>query len=1026
MSGLAIALADETAHPIRVLHSGAHGRLRVRFDPLYRNSALAHQLRERLSAEPEVQEVRVHVLTASVLIRYEPGVDSASILRMVAQLDGIPEVRPADRAEPKPARRTLTAPTPWRGLYGRLSRLTGRPHHAQARRAAPRAAANNWHAIESNAVINALSTSAAGLSRLEADARLRRYGPNLLQRAQPRGPGAALLRQFISLPTGLLILSAGVSIVTSGVVDALVITAVVLLNAAIGFVTERQAERTIQGLSNIAPRSARVLREGAEVDLEVTQIVPGDVVRLRPGSCLPADVRLLDTRHLTLDESALTGESLPVEKEAQSTLPPDFPLAERLNLAYMGTLVTGGSGLGVVVATAQDTEIGRIQALAEGLPAPATPLQRQLGELGTQLSLLSAAVCGGVFAIGLLRGVRGLEMLKSAVSLAVAAIPEGLPAVATTTLALGIHRMRRQRVAVRRLEAVETLGSVQILCLDKTGTLTYNRMSVASLVVGVSHLELMDGGPQDIASCRSAANIEGLQQLLKVITLCNEADMDGNGALVGSPTEQALLDLARRFGIDANAVRRGYKLLEMHQRAEGRPLLSTLHQAVDSTRLVAVKGSPRELLERCDWLLATGRALGPAERDAILTANERLASRAQRVLGVAFKLIKNGEPFETRGLVWLGLVGMTDPLRPEIARLIALYHRAGIKTVMITGDQCATAQAVGEQLALAGGRPIKILDAGSLERLDPELLAGLVPEVDVFARVSPAHKLRIVQAYQRGGRVVAMTGDGINDGPALKAADIGIAMGAGGSDVARSVADVVLEDDDLRTMEVAVRQGRTIYTNIRKSVHFLLATNFSEVEVMVAGIALGTGTPLTPMQLLWINLLSDVFPGLALSLEADESDVMRRPPRDARQPIISGRDLARMTRESLVLAAGSLASLGYGLRRYGPGAAASALAFQTLVFAQLLHAISCRSSGPVLWRKGRRPSNPYLWVALGGSFLLQASTLLVPGLRRLLRAGVPRILDYGIIAIDASVPLLVNEALKPRRRYRIRSRENAS
>jgi Ca2+-transporting ATPase len=1014
---------------VTILHARVRGRLRVRARALYRNPEAARKLDNRLSDRDGISTVRVNQLTATVLIHFEPDLNAEHVLGMLAESLGLTENEAPALAQrgDRNRRHTAASSPPWRPFATSLSKLFSRSRTAHLAPTAPSslvAASGNWHAIESPRVLDILTTSPWGLSREEAAARLRRYGLNQLEAAAPRRPVSILLGQFLTLPVGLLIVSAGISAVTAGVADALTITMVVVLNAAIGYFTERQADRTIQGLGTIVSRHAQVLRGGQERGLDATLVVPGDILRLSPGSYVAADMRLLEARHLTLDESALTGESLPVEKEACLALPPELPLAERRNLAFMGTMVTGGSGRGVVVATAQATELGRIQALAEGVSPPDTPMQQQLGALGTQLGLVSAAVCGGVFGIGLLRGIRASEMLTSAVSLAVAAVPEGLPAVATTTLALGINRMRRQRVAIRRLEAVETLGSVQILCLDKTGTLTFNRMSVASLVVGLHALELSAGGIRDAAGVRSVSDIEGLQQLLEVVALCNEAGTDASGQLTGSPTEQALLELARSCGADPQRLRRDYDLLEMHQRSEGRPLLSTLHRLNGSRRLVAVKGSPGELLQRCKWLLSTDRALEATDRNAILTANEQLASRAQRVLGAAFKVIADGEPFESSDLVWLGLVGMTDPLRPAMDQLIALYHRAGIKTVMITGDQCATAQAVGEHLALAGNRPIKILDAGRLERVDPALLAGLVHDVDVFARVSPAHKLRIVQAYQHGGRIVAMTGDGINDGPALKAANIGIAMGAGGSEVARSVADVVLEDDDLRTMAVAVRQGRTIYDNIRKSVHFLLATNFSEIEVMVAGIVLGTGPPLTPMQLLWLNLLSDVFPGLALSLETDESNVMERPPREAAQKIVSGRDMARMVGESLILAAGSLASLGYGVWRYGPGPPASALAFQTLILTQLLHAISCRSPEPVLWGKNRPPGNPYLKLALGGSLLLQVLTILVPGLRRILGTAIPQASDYAVIAVDACAPLLVNEALKSARGTRVAMTES--
>ncbi|MCF7990794.1 MAG: cation-transporting P-type ATPase [Thiohalocapsa sp.] len=1010
------------------MHDRVRGRMRLRIEALYRNPQLGRYLADRLEGAAEIYEVRVSELSATLLLRYSKDADRESLLAALADLLDVPDIDAVSEAARATGTRTAAKgrPPPLPGLRAIRSLLRNdkarTSSHPVVHAEAPNAA-DNWHALPPPAVLKTLGSSERGLEAAEARRRLLRYGLNTLTTVESRPPLTIVLEQFLTLPVGLLAVSAGVSVVTGGAADAAVIGVVVLINATIGYVTERKADLTIQGLAAMAPQHARVVRDSIDLELEVSQLVPGDVMHLAPGTYVGADMRLLESVHLTLDESALTGESLPVAKDAAVVLPPELALAERRNLAYRGTLVTGGSGRGVVVATAEHTQLGRIQALAAGVATPDTPMQRQLGKLGGQLGVLSAAVCGGVFLVGMLRGIGGLEMLRSAVSLAVAAVPEGLPTVATTTLALGIKQMRRHQVAVRHLDAIETLGSVQVFCLDKTGTLTLNRMSAVTAVVGRTPFELAELRSRGSNSDLPARERDGLRLMLTVLALCNELEVDGDGRRSGSPTEQALIELVERCGLDPDRIRGEHALLEMHQRAEQRPLLSTLHAWRDGRQLVAVKGSPGALLDRCDWLLAPDAALAAADRDAVLALNDALACKAQRVLGVAYKLIPADEPFEARGLIWLGLIGMTDPLRPDMRRLMAMYHRAGIKTVMITGDQSATAQAVAEQLGLAGDRPLKILDAGSLDKLDPQLLAALVPDVDVFARVSPAHKLRIVQAYQRGGRVVAMTGDGINDGPALKAADIGVAMGGSGTDVARSVADVVLEDDNLHTMEVAVSQGRSIYANIRKTIHFLLATNFSEIALMMAGIGLGTRLPLSPMQLLWINLLSDIVPGLALAVEPAEPDVMARPPRDPDEPIVTGRALLRMGRESMVITGGALASLGYGLWRYGPGAVSGTLAFQTLTTAQLLHALGCRSEERVLWGE-RRPANPYLSAAVGGALGLQMSTLAVPALRRLLGTSRLGPVDLGVVVVTACVPLLVNEALKPAEAMRRNPSEN--
>jgi Ca2+-transporting ATPase len=439
--------------------------------------------------------------------------------------------------------------------------------------------------------------------------------------------------------------------------------------------------------------------------------------------------------------------------------------------------------------------------------------------------------------------------------------------------------------------------------------------------------------------------------------------------------------------------------------------MSTLH-AAGAGRLLAVKGSPAEVLERCLSRLDSAGvvALDDAAREEILAANSRMAGDALRVLGVAMHEGDGNRDGDAHGLTWLGLVGLADPLRENMTELMAAFHAAGIETVMITGDQAATAQAIGRQLGLSNGRALQILDSQAIDKLDPELLSGLSRSVHVFARVSPAHKLRIVQALQASGHVVAMTGDGINDGPALKAADIGIALGAGGTDVARQVSDVVLEDDNLETLITAVRHGRSIYANIRKTLHFLLATNFSEIEVMFAGVALGLGQPLSPMQLLWINLLSDIFPGLALSMEPPAPDLMQRAPRDPGEPVVRRADLGRMTAESLTITAGALSAYGFGRWRYGPGVQASSLAFNTLTTGQLLHAFACRSDH----RGGSdRPRNPYLDVAVGGSLALQALTLVLPPLRRLLGTAAPLPVDLAVMAAGAILPYLVNQAVKP-------------
>lgn len=979
------------------------GRVRVAVEGLHRRPDLCRQLVTALQANSRVLEASANARTGNVLLRFARTEPIDEMLRWVADC--------ADRMLPA---QSPDAPGDSRGGFRRAqhrdTRTTG------AGEPPPSIA---WHVHEVRSVFRHLHTRPSGLSSAEAHERRGRYGPNRLPDPGGRSGLAMLAGQVLNLPVGLLAVSAAVSVATGGVVDAFVIGGVVVTNTAIGFFTERQAERVIASLGSYVPRDATVVRAARSQRVAVDDIVPGDVVHLRPGSHVPADLRLFKARHLSIDESALTGESVPVSKHVRALVRDDLPLAERSNMAYMGTLVTGGDVRAVAVGTGLHTELGRIQSMTTATEAPETPMQRQLGTLGTHLALLSGAVCIGVFAVGLLRGQGLIPMLKSAVSLAVAAVPEGLPAVATTTLALGINNMRRHRVAVRRLDAVESLGAVQVLCLDKTGTLTENRMTVVSAYVAGQRLSVAGSAREGEATVVDFTERPALRRLLEVATLCSETELKGEGSdpvLDGSPTENALVRLALKAGIDVRGLHRRNPRVSLRHRAEGRPYVYSVHRS-ERGSLLAIKGSPAEVLARCDRLHGSEGlvSLDDDMRQRLLRENEWMAGSALRVLGVAYAEFPDSRNPQPERLVWVGMVGMVDPLRPGMREMMQRYHGAGIETVMITGDQGVTAAAIGRELGLSNGRPLNILEAARLEDMDPQLLAGLVKSTHVFARVSPAHKLQIVQALQAGGRVVAMTGDGINDGPALKAADVGVAMGGSGTDVARSVADVVLEDDNLHTMGEAIAQGRSIYDNIRKTIHFLLATNFTEIEVMLAGLALGQGAPLNPMQLLWINLISDIFPGLALSMEPPERDVLKRPPRARDESIIRREDLIRMGIESGVISAGTMASYAYALGRYGQGPRASTQAFTTLTVAQLLHAIVCRSRSRGLFNPGSRPGNPRLQLALGVSLAAQVAAGVIPGIRRLLGTTPLGPADLAVAAAGALLPLVINEAAKLRR-----------
>jgi Ca2+-transporting ATPase len=878
-----------------------------------------------------------------------------------------------------------------------------------------------WHGMDAQAVVAELKGSeASGLSVAGAAKRLAIYGENRLAAGERRSDLAIFIEQFISAPVALLGVSAGVAVFTGGLIDAAVILGVVLINAVIGFVTERQAEIAIASLAESGAREVAVLREGRPQEIPVEQIVPGDVLLLTPGTYVAADVRLLQSHRLSVDESALTGESLPVSKDPAFIASGDTPLGDRINMAYMGTNVTGGHARGIVIATAEATELGQIQTMVGEAEAPETPMQKQLGKMGTTLALVSGGVCAGVFGVGVLRGIAWLEMLKSSVSLAVAAVPEGLPAVATTTLAMGIANMRKRNVSMRHLDAVETLGSVQVFCMDKTGTLTMNRMTVVSAYAGQEQLEIGEQGFSGAPGSIDPLQREELAKLMQVVTLCSETEIidAGEGELKfdGSATETALIRMAMQAGVDVLALRQERLTLHTTYRAEGRPYMTTLHPYDKGKYLLAVKGSPQQVLEMCTYQIKGGKRvrLSKEAREAALAENERMAGRGLRVLAAAYReQDEDTMPAKTEGLTWLGLAGMADPMRTGLDKLMVKYHEAGIKTIMITGDQSATASAIGQQLGLSQGKPIRVLESSKLEEMDAELLSSLVKDVHVFARVSPAHKLKIVRALQEAGYVVAMTGDGINDGPALKAADIGVAMGAGGTNVAREVSDVVLEDDNLHTMEVAISQGRTIYTNIRKMIHFMVSTNLTEIEVMLTGIALNLGEPMNPMQLLWINLVTDIFPGLALAMEPAEKDTMQRPPRDPDEAVIAGRDLKRMIFESGIIGVGTMGAYLYGMKRYGIGPAAATLAFNTLVYNELAHSISSRSPHRHVFGGEKLAPNRHLTKAVLGMSALQILVSVVPGARGLLGTTPLNIGDLLAIAAGVLGPLIVNESTKP-------------
>ncbi|MDO8450688.1 MAG: cation-transporting P-type ATPase [Rhodoferax sp.] len=845
-----------------------------------------------------------------------------------------------------------------------------------------------------------------GLSVAEAQARLAQDGPNEIRDITGRSTSEILLGQFKSVPVALLGGSAALALGTRAFADAGAIGAVLAANATLGFVTERRAEETVSSLRKLGPRQTTVLRDGATVTIDAREVVVGDVLVLKPGEPVAADARVVEAHRLATNEAALTGESLPVRKEPIAALPEDTPLGERRNMVFMGTVVSGGAGLAVVVATAEHAALGRIRQLAQGTEAPRTQLQQELDSLGKRLAIGAATLCVGVFALGALRGRPLLPLLRTAVSLGVAAIPEGLPTVATSLLAAGVRSLQQRQVFARRLDAIENLGAVDTVCFDKTGTLTQNRMSVASLTVGDELIVLEDHeSPPTLPDA-----------WLRVAVLCNSVERvngDPAGPWQGSSTEIALLEFAVEQGADAAQLRRSHATMGVRHRSEHHPYMVTLHDSTERGLLVAVKGRPDEVLARCEtWFDGQGtQPLKPAQRRRLLQLNDEMAVRGDRVLALAFREHPDRSFGETAGLCWLGLVGLADPLRPDLPQMVQRFRAAGIRPLMITGDQLGTAQAVALRIGLNHGQPM--VDAAQLPE-SAALIADVAEHASGFARTSPAMKLEIVRALQQRGHVVAMTGDGINDGPALKTADVGVAMGVTGTDFAHAMSDLVLRDDHPAAMLQAIEQGRTAFVNIKKSVRYLVATNLSELAATTFAVAAGLPEPFDPLALLWTNIVTDIWPAIALGLEPAEPGIMEQPPVSLRGGLLERSEWGAVATDASTMTLASLASFGYGLARYGAGPQARTLAFMTLTSSQLLYALAMRSGRPL--RSGGLQPNPMLHRAVGWSLAAQAGTVLLPFARRVLRTTPIGPIDALVVATTAVLPLLARELLKERRR----------
>jgi len=907
-----------------------------------------------------------------------------------------------------------------------------------------------WHTLEADEVLRHLEAPAEhGLSSAEVEHRLQEFGPNALKEAPQTTFWQMLWEQFKSFVVSLLIVAALISALLGDYVEAAAIMAIVILNAALGVIQEYRAEQSLAALRKLAAPEAHVIRDGSHLAIPASQLVPGDLVLLEAGNFIPADIRLLEAINLRIDEAALTGESVPVQKDAEMLFEPDIPLGDRKNSAFMGTLVSYGRGRGVVIATGMHTQIGLIAEMLQSVQMEPTPLQRRLDQLGKTLGWAALAVCALVFVVGWLKGSNPLDMFMIAVSLAIAAVPEGLPAIVTISLALGMREMIKRHALIRRLASVETLGSATTICSDKTGTLTQNEMTVTRIWVDGQSIQVSGSGyyPEgDFSVGDKTVNLSQYQAALTalwVAALNNDASLEISGAsdgkqtyrVVGDPTEGAMVVAAAKAGASADELNQAYPRIQEIPFDSNRKRMVTVHalkepQAEDISPfddadqkpqgyVITVKGAPDIVLNSCGYYQRIDDypvPLDEAQQMRILSANDTMTQDALRVLGVAYRLSDELPDTEDpqnleRDLVFVGLIGMIDPPRPEVPPALEKARQAGIRTVMITGDYPNTARAIAESIGLIQPGH-QVLTGPDLAQMDDESLKNQVTYSDVFARVSPDHKMRIVEALQASGEVVAMTGDGVNDAPSIKRSDIGVAMGITGTDVAKESADMVLTDDNYASIVAAVEQGRVIYSNIRKFVYYLLSCNLAEIAIIFLGTLVTGNSPLTAIQLLWLNLISDGAPALALGTEKGDPDIMKHPPRPPREPIINRFMQTGIAVQTIADTAVTLFAYFLGLKLHPETPEfAETMAFVTLSISELLRAFTARSERyPVL--KVGVFSNRFMNLAVSSSFVLLMGVIYIPFLNDIFNTIPLGWAQWQVILPLLLIPALTAETMK--------------
>jgi len=868
-----------------------------------------------------------------------------------------------------------------------------------------------------------------GLTAEEAKKRLKKYGYNEL--ATKEGPTIweRFLEQFKDFLVLILIAASIVSIIVGEVTDSIVILIIVVLNAILGVVQESKAGKALEALKKMAAPQASVIRNGKRQEIPARELVPGDVVILETGDYVPADVRLFESVNLKIEEASLTGESVPVEKDASVVYDEEKPLGDRDNTAYMSTVVTYGRGKGIVVSTGMNTEIGQIAEMLESYEDEQTPLQKKLTEFGKWLGIICLAVVAVVFVLGLLRGEPILEMFMTSISLAVAAIPEGLPAVVTIVLALGMQRMVKRNAIIKKLHAVETLGSTTTICSDKTGTLTQNEMTVVSIYTNNEFTQVTGRGYKPAGKFlkndkeTDPDKDPHLSLLLKIGALCNDAKLEkieeesaeDSWRIIGDPTEGALVVAASKAGMWSDDLNREYVRKQEIPFDSERKRMTTFHSnPEDKGYLAFVKGAPDIVLDLCKSIYENNeiRELTEDKKARILDANRKMAKQALRVLAVAYKPVeeipRHPDPQKhEKDLIFVGLLGMIDPARPEAAKAVEVCKSAGIRPIMITGDYRETAVAIAKELKIMDENS-KALTGVELDKMDDNELEKVIDDVDVYARVSPQHKVRIVSVLKKKGEITAMTGDGVNDAPALKKADIGVAMGITGTDVAKETAEMILIDDNFASIISAIEEGRIIFSNIRKFVFFLLTCNIAEILVIFLAMVLGWPIPLIPIQILWLNLVTDAFPALALGMEPGEPGIMKQPPRNPDEPILNRKIQRKIIIQSIAMTAATLGIYYLTLQTTQNLTIARTFAFVTLSTSELLRAFTVRSETTSVFELGLFSNKYMLWGNII-SFILILMVVYVPFLRNVFQTVPLTLSHWAYILAFAAIPFAAAE-----------------